>query len=279
VICPSDSHEITLSATVAIISPYRTSALVATLAIVVALALVPTGVAEAADDPAAVEAKKHYEEGTKAFNLGEYPRAIAEFKATYNAKPDPLLLYNIAQSYRLAGDANQALFFYKSFLRNMPAATNRKEVEGRIKALEKQVAEQKKDPGATAVASPVAPMVLAPAAAAVGAAPPPLPNSPTFAPATGTPGPGETEATAGTGASSSSSQGLPAATPPASTASAAELNLTAPQPGPEPSRPIYKKWWFWAGTAGAVLIIGGLAVANAKKGPNTALGIYDPSFK
>ncbi|MEO8214153.1 MAG: hypothetical protein ABI560_13215, partial [Myxococcales bacterium] len=89
----------------------------------------PAWSAGGTDEPNASEAKRHYEEGTKAFNLGEFARAIAEFKATYNVKPDPLLLYNIAQSYRLAGDAGQALFFYKSFLRNMPGASNRKDVE------------------------------------------------------------------------------------------------------------------------------------------------------
>lgn len=90
------------------------------------------------------EARRHYEEGTKAFNLAEFPRAVAEFKAAYNAKPDPLLLYNIGQAFRLGGDEAQALFFYKSFLRNMPDAPNRKEVEVRIRTLDKAVAEQQK---------------------------------------------------------------------------------------------------------------------------------------
>ena len=220
----------------------------------------------AADDAAASEAKRHYEEGTKAFNLGEYPRAIAEFKTAYNAKPDPLLLYNIAQSYRLAEDASQALFFYKSFLRNMPGATNRKEVEGRIKALEKQAAEQKKEgaavpPTGWAATPAEAP---APASAAPHTAPPPAPPSAQSPSAT------TTVETAAPPAH------LPAAPAPSSEA---HINLTAPAtPPPEPSRPFYKKWWFWAGTASAVVIIGVLAAANAKKGPNTPLGTYDPDF-
>jgi tetratricopeptide (TPR) repeat protein len=279
VICPSDSHRITSSATVAVISPFRTSALVATLSIVVASTLAPIRSAGAMDDPTAAEAKKHYEEGTKAFNLGEYPRAIAEFKATYNAKPDPLLLYNIAQSYRLAGDANQALFFYKSFLRNMPAATNRKEVEGRIKGLEKQVAEQKKEPGVGAVSPLTVPVVPPPAAPVVGNGSPPTTRLDTPAAAGASAGLAPEHAETPTASGLPDSSGLPSAAPLTATAPAGELNLTAPQPAPEPSRPIYKKWWFWAGSAGVVLIIGGLAAANAKKGPNTALGLYDPSFK
>jgi len=105
-----------------------------------ARAAAPTG----SDEALAAEARKHYEEGTKAFNLAEFPRAIAEFKAAYNAKPDPLLLFNIAQAFRLGGDDAQALLFYKSFLRNMPDAPNRKEVEARIRTLDKAVAEQQR---------------------------------------------------------------------------------------------------------------------------------------
>ncbi|MES1171790.1 MAG: tetratricopeptide repeat protein [Bacteroidota bacterium] len=248
-----------------------------------ALATGAARTAQAADDPASSEAKRHYEEGTKAFNLGEYPRAIAEFKATYNAKPDPLLLYNIAQSYRLAGDAGQALFFYKSFLRNMPAAANRKEVEGHIKTLQKQVAEQKKDPDAAPPAVAVPP-VAAPAASPAPPSLSPPPPSATISPHGTTPAapaasspPGREETPPVTAGNSASAPYQPAFTvtnPPAN-----EVDLTTPAtPPPEPSRPIYKRWWFWAGTAGAVVIIGALAAANAKKGPNTQLGTFDPTF-
>src|SRR5712692_5479417 len=95
------------------------------------------GVAVArADDPKdAAEAKRHFEAGTSAFNLGEFARAAEEYRKAYKLRPDPVFLYNIAQAYRLAKDPNQALFFYRSFLRNMPNAPNRKEVEDRIKKL------------------------------------------------------------------------------------------------------------------------------------------------
>ena len=240
------------------------------LATVVAVVstLVVAGSGRAADDPEAAAAKKHYEEGTKAFNLGEYPRAITEFKATYNAKPDPLLLYNIAQSYRLQGDAPQALFFYKSFLRNMPNAANRKEVEGRIKVLDKQIADQKKDPASTGtVVTPPAPMGVAPGSqnalpsAGGGAAPPATPPV-GVAPATAegaapseAGGPTPKISPAGqttTKSTTNTATTIPQATEPARvdlTATAAQVDLTTPAPSTEePGRPIYKKWWFWAGS-------------------------------
>jgi tetratricopeptide (TPR) repeat protein len=100
--------------------------------------------AAAAAAPTPDSARAHFEEGTKAFNLGEFTRAAEEYKAAYKLKPDPAFLYNIAQSYRLAGDLANALFFYRSFLHSTPDAPNRHEVEGRIDTLDKQLAEQKR---------------------------------------------------------------------------------------------------------------------------------------
>ena len=248
------------------------------------------GTARAADDPAAVEARKHYEEGTKAFNLGEYARAITEFKATYYAKPDPLLLYNIAQSFRLAGDAKQALFFYKSFLRNMPNPPNRKEVELRMRALEKQIAEAPKDAAkdATTTPGPAEPAAGAAGATATGIAPPPSVATPptaagTPAPATGTPPePSDATATAPTTPPSTSPPPPPVPSAATTTAPGAELGTPGRPAGDEgEDRPIYKKWWFWTGAvAVAAVVVIGIGASNAAhKAPSTTLGTYDPTFK
>jgi hypothetical protein len=252
------------------------------LAIVVGSSI-PSAPVRASDDPASVEAKRHYEEGTKAFNLGEYPRAIAEFKATYNAKPDPLLLYNIAQSYRLAGDAGQALFFYKSFLRNMPAAENRKEVEGQIHKLEKQVADQKKDPAS----APPPVIVPAPTPAPSPVTPPPAAVAPPAAGSTTatvpTPVPNPPAASAPPDTARPDAPPSVMTAPPPTQGSSPQVDLTTTAP-PATSRddaedrPFYKKWWFWVGTAGVVILVGGIAAANARKPPSTSLGLYDPTF-
>ena len=249
-----------------------------TAAVAIALAATSIAPVRAADDPAAAEAKRHYEEGTKAFNLGEYPRAIAEFKATYNAKPDPLLLYNIAQSYRLAGDASQGLFFYKSFLRNMPDAANRKEVEAQIRKLEKVLADQKSNP---AIAPP--PIVIPPPTTA--AAPVPPFTSPPPASAASAVPPATTTPSTDVEASGAPTAAVPAVgqTDPPPVHSETHVDLSAPSPPPvpanEPDRPVYKKWWFWVGTAGVVILLGGLAAANANKPPSTSLGLYEPIFR
>src|SRR5689334_15390066 len=125
------------------------------IAIVLALSLSSLATVHA-DKAKDAEAKQFYEEGTKYYNLGDFPKAIDLNKKAYEAKPDPVLLYNIAQSYRFLNDFRQAVFFYKSFLRNMPNAPNRAKVEEHIKNMEDQLARQQET--ATAPPSdPVAP--------------------------------------------------------------------------------------------------------------------------
>src|SRR3954452_22009272 len=102
--------------------------------------LTSTPIAAAPNDAAA---KKHFEDGTTAFNLGDFRKAVEEYKAAYQLRPDAVFLYNIAQSYRQGNDLTNALFFYKSYLRNAPNARNKSEVERRVAALEQELAHQK----------------------------------------------------------------------------------------------------------------------------------------
>jgi hypothetical protein len=50
--------------------------------------------------PAAVDPDALYEEGRKDFNGGFYKSAIEKFEAAYKRSKDPLILYNIGQTYR-----------------------------------------------------------------------------------------------------------------------------------------------------------------------------------
>ncbi|MGC9983502.1 MAG: hypothetical protein ABSF35_07695 [Polyangia bacterium] len=96
-----------------------------------------------ADKKSNAEARRAYEDGTKFYNLGDFDRAISNYKKAFEIKPEPVFLYNIAQAYRLKGDLQQAMFFYKSYLRTSPDADNRAEVEGRIKEMDALLAKQK----------------------------------------------------------------------------------------------------------------------------------------
>lgn len=68
----------------------------------------------------AAAAKTHYTEGLKRYNLGEFSKALDEFKTAYLAKPDPAFLFNIAQCQRQLGQFDDAARSYKAFLRESP---------------------------------------------------------------------------------------------------------------------------------------------------------------
>jgi hypothetical protein len=95
----------------------------------------------AADDPQ--KAKALFEQGKTFFDLGQFDKAIQAWQDGYTAKADPGFLYNIGQAYRLSGDPQKAIFFYKRFLGYSPKAPNRAEIEQKIAQLQKQIAEGK----------------------------------------------------------------------------------------------------------------------------------------
>jgi tetratricopeptide (TPR) repeat protein len=100
------------------------------------------GVSASARADDAVTAREHYQKGTSYYDLGKYDDAIKEFEAAYEIKNDPALLYNLAQSNRLAGNSEQALHFYRTYLRYVPKATNRAEIESRIAQLDQLVSQK-----------------------------------------------------------------------------------------------------------------------------------------
>jgi hypothetical protein len=92
------------------------------------------------------KAKQLYDDGEKAYNLGQFDKSIDLFTKAYEEWPEPAFLFNIAQAYRQAGNCKQALFFYKRFLSLKENDTKKpikpevkKDVEGRIAELEECV--------------------------------------------------------------------------------------------------------------------------------------------
>jgi tetratricopeptide (TPR) repeat protein len=204
----------------------------AILVAVVLLAL--THAVRADESPKAI-----YERATAHFNLGRYQQAAEEYQKVYELHPDPVLLYNIAQAYRLAGDLDKAVFFYKSYVRLNPQASNRDEVDTRLKELTRALEEQKK-----------------------AQRPPNGVESPAKPPTEGgtvAPPPAETT------------------TPPSAETQPASQATTAPAPAPAEQRrtPIYKKWWLWTAVAGVVVV--GVAV-GVGVGLGTGASNFNPSL-
>lgn len=91
------------------------------------------GAAQAQDFAAAGQ---RFATAQEAFARGDYARAAREFQAAYDITQDPSLLVNIGESWQRAGDNAKALAGYRGYLKAQPDASDRAEVERRVKALE-----------------------------------------------------------------------------------------------------------------------------------------------
>jgi hypothetical protein len=123
------------------------------------------------------EVRDRYDKATRFYYLRKYPEAVAEYEGIYLLSADPVMLYNIAQCHRQADQPEQALQFYKNYLRNAPGATNRADVEKRIAEMERLVEDRRKlaspSPAAPAPVASPPPLVVPPPAPAGGAVSPP----------------------------------------------------------------------------------------------------------
>ena len=84
--------------------------------------------ARAADGPAAPpttdarkDAARKFEEGTRAFDAGDFTRAAAAFEAAYQLAPHEDPLWNAARAWHKAGETAHAATLYARYLREAPA--------------------------------------------------------------------------------------------------------------------------------------------------------------
>ncbi len=128
------------------------------------------------------EAKQHYGAASKLYDLAEYEGALREFKEAYRAVEDPAFLFNIAQCHRKLGHTQEAITFYRTYLRRAPHTANRAEVERRIAELER---------AAPAPAEPAPPSPSPSSPDSTEPVAPPVPDLPALAPAA-SPAPAQT---------------------------------------------------------------------------------------
>jgi len=184
------------------------------------------------------DAKKIYEEATAAFGLGRYAEAAEKYEAAFAARPDPALLYNAAQAYRLAGNKPRALELYRNYVRLYPDGANANDARSQVAALKKDI-----DGERPPVAPPPPPPVTAPAPGPAPVAPLP----PAMPPPVETVPPGA----------------VPAAAPPAPAPGNGVPTLTSTGATPDESRPLTQKVWFWVAVgAGAVVLTTVLLLAT-----------------
>jgi hypothetical protein len=118
------------------------------------------------------EIHQHYQQATRAYDLGKYQEAIDEYQKVYEIDGDPVMLYNIGQAYRLNDQPQESIHFYRRYLQRSPEARNREDVERKIAAQEKLIEERRK---AAAAVSPPPPKNEQPPPPKVEQPPPPPP--------------------------------------------------------------------------------------------------------
>jgi hypothetical protein len=239
-------------------------------------------------------AKEHYTKAENLYRVERFQDAFTEYQEAYLAKPEPNLLFNMAQCQRKMGNRAEAVRFYRRFLAAKPNPPNLATVEQHLRDLEAVQPPTTLPPpmpvgaapstahqppstmrkgfsaSAPAKAAPPPPSAAPPALAEVAynqsspGALPPVGIHPAAMPPVTTPPP--------VAAPTLPPQSLAMAHDPGK--SAASSNVLRTDAGPvsdsaADGRPIYKKWWFWAIVGGAVagaVVIG--AVAGHKSDPS-----------
>jgi hypothetical protein len=74
-------------------------------------------------------ARQEFVEGQHHYDVGDYAQAIELWKRAYLDYADPILLFNIGQAQRLAGDCKSALVTYERYDNVSPSVANRTELD------------------------------------------------------------------------------------------------------------------------------------------------------
>src|SRR5688572_24566337 len=163
------------------------------------------------------EARQRFMKAQKAYDLGQFDTALADYSEAYRLDPRPAFLFNIAQCQRLLGHYEQAAFHYRRFLDLSPdKPANASQVEALIADVDARREEQLRHKQQLAEAEAKAKAEEEARMRAEADARAKAENEGRL-----------------TGDQTAWQQ------PP--------LVITEPAPAPEPSGGILSKWWFWAG--------------------------------
>lgn len=88
------------------------------------------------------QAKLVYAQAVAAYEAHKYRDAIDLFQQVDALKPNPAFSFNIGIAYEDMGDSAMALSYYRSYLRQLPKASDRDDVENRVRRLEGLLADK-----------------------------------------------------------------------------------------------------------------------------------------
>jgi hypothetical protein len=240
----------------------------------VALSAAPAAAAGSATE----DARRIYDEATAAFRLGRHLEAAEKYEAAYAIRPDPALLYNAAQAFRMGGNKPRAMELYGNYARLYPGSANAAEARTHVEALKKAIeieAKQPKPPKPPPV-TPLPSKAAPPAAASKSrpAASTPPPATATRPPADSMPAPAvSSEAATPPPEETKESPPPPPAAPPPATGSNAPA-VTKPAAVPDEG-PLIKQSWFWIYVGAGAVLVGAMLLLTVTGGGET---YPDPTY-
>jgi hypothetical protein len=104
-------------------------------AFVLALVVAAPAALAQVDEATMARAQKHFKKGEKLYALGKFEDALKQYEKAYEYSELPELLFNIGQCHRNLDNYEEAIFSFKKYLSEKPAADNRAAVEKLIEEL------------------------------------------------------------------------------------------------------------------------------------------------
>lgn len=89
-------------------------------------------------------ARARSRQGQAFYDLNHFQEAFLEYEQAYLLEQDPALLYNMGQCQRKLGNNEEALHFYRTYLRRVPKGPSAVEAEKRVRELENPTARTRK---------------------------------------------------------------------------------------------------------------------------------------
>ncbi|MCG8418345.1 MAG: tetratricopeptide repeat protein [Proteobacteria bacterium] len=128
------------------------------------------------------KAEQHYKNARKYQSQKSYQQAAEEYLKSYEIYPAPDLLYNAAQVYRLAGDHQQALRYYREYVKLDPTGSRVKKSKQYIDQLIHEIPEESKQPAADTAASVATPAISSGSSGSSGSSEPSTAREPATKP-------------------------------------------------------------------------------------------------
>lgn len=86
--------------------------------------------------------KQHIQTASAKVAAAEWDAAVGEYWAAYELKPQALIVFNVAQTYRKAGRLTEALALYQRYLQEEPGSPLSAEIEGYSAEINQHLLEQ-----------------------------------------------------------------------------------------------------------------------------------------